>query len=109
MTIQNARGWLSNFFGGAKQLRWADVERGTLPDDWSVEIASWLGLRERDSNAAILLPLLDASGAVTWYVVGRVQRAVYALAEDLGGFVGQTYGGFTGRPHEPTAEEPAAM
>jgi hypothetical protein len=109
MTLQNARGWLSNFFGGANQLRWVDVEGGTLPDDWSVEIASWLALLERDSNAAILLPLLDASGAVTWYAVGRTQRAVHALAEDLGGFVGQTYGGFTGRPHEPTAADPAAM
>jgi hypothetical protein len=109
MTPQNARGWLSNFFGGANQLRWLDVEGGTLPDNWSVEIATWLTLLVRDSNAAILLPLLDASGAVTWYAVGRTRRAVHSLAEDLGGFVGQTYGGFTGRPHEPTAAEPAAM
>ena len=109
MTLQNTRGWLSNFFGGANQLRWLDVEGGTLPDNWSVEIAAWLTLLEREPNPAILLPLLDVSGGVTWYAVGTTQRAVHALAEDLGGFVGQTYGGFTGRPHEPTAAEPAAM
>lgn len=109
MTHPDPVAWLRAFFDAPNRLTWQQYEAGTLPDDWRSELAPWIATAQRDPQAAILLPSLDDAGAVTWYAAGRTRRLVHALAEDLGGFLGQTYGGFTGRPHDPLPAEAGAV
>lgn len=103
--MTNAPGWLTQFFSPPNTLDWAGFAGGTMDERWRTVIAPWVEQLQANPEAPVLLPHMDASGAVTWYAAGLVRRRLNALAEDLSGFLGQTYGGFTGRPHEPQADE----
>ncbi len=95
--------WVAAFFSGANTLRWSDIQAGMAPDDWAPEILAWLTLLDREEDAAGVFPHVDANDTVVWYGVARSNRGARRLAEDLGGFVGATYGGFNGRPYTPEA------
>ena len=111
MTEQTAElpAWVRAFFGGENRLRWEDIEANTAPDEWASEIRSWLAILDRDNDAGALLPHVDAGGRASWYAVARTTRGALSLAEDVGGFVGETYGAFDGRPYQPQPREPGGM
>jgi hypothetical protein len=111
MTEQSADppAWVRAFFGGENRLRFEDINANTAPDEWASEIRSWLGILDRDDDAGALLPQIDAGGRVSWYAVAQSIRGALRLAEDLGGFIGETYGAFDGRPHEPQPHEAGGL
>lgn len=101
--------WVRAFFGGDNRLHCDDIDSNTAPDEWATEVRSWLAILNRDGDAGATLPYIDAAGLVTWYAVARSTRGALRLAEDLGGFIGETYGAFDGRPHEPQPHEAAGL
>lgn len=107
-TVNAAPPWVTAFFGETNGLRWSDIESGTAPDDWGPEVKGWLDILGRDEDAAALLPYMEANGTVVWYGVARSDRGARRLAEDLGGFVGASYGGFEARPYVPDAGDSPA-
>jgi hypothetical protein len=98
--------WVRTFFGGDNALCWEDIDANNTPDDWASEIRSWLAILDRDNDAGALLPHVDAGGRASWYAIARTSRS---LAEDVGGFIGGTYGAFDGRPYQPQPHEAGGM
>src|SRR5260221_3797234 len=84
--------WVRTFFGGDNALCWEDIDANNTPGDWASEIRSWLAILDRNDDAGALLPHVDAVGRATWYAVARTSRGALSLAEDVGGFIGETYG-----------------
>ncbi len=101
--------WVCAFFGGDNRLRFEDICANSAPDEWASEVRSWLAILNRDGDAGAVLPHIDAGGRVSWYGVARSARGALRLAEDLSGFVGETYGAFDGRPHEAQPHEAGGL
>ena len=92
--------WVRGFFGGSNTLLWEELCSRTAPDNWAVDLLPWIAIIEKnDPYIPLVLPHRNQHGRVIWYGVAQTTQAALALAEDLAGHIGQSYGGFSGQPH----------
>lgn len=95
-----SRDWLSKFFSSRNAIRWEDLEKNAVPEDWGKDISSWISVMETDQLCApVCLPCLSNNGSVQWYAGSRSLQGAYALANELWALIGKSYSDFDGRPH----------
>jgi hypothetical protein len=88
--------WVKRFFSGQNNLRWLDIESGQAAENRLAQVIPWIKFLSNGSafDRPIVLPLYSSDGSLTWYGMASNEQIFSKLVEDIGSFIGPSYGNF---------------
>lgn len=88
--------WVKRFFSGQNHLRWLDIESGQAAANRLAQVIPWIKFLSNGwaFDRPIVLPLYSSDGSLTWYGMASNEQIFSQLVEDIGSFIGPSYGNF---------------